>query len=111
MRLALLVAENQVIGPQLWYSSTNPPPPPGVNGIVSDYEHNRVLRGSVTGAKGDVVFVNPEQGDEQQFDFEFPWNSDWMMDNCDVIAILTEAENDRVLQVNKKSVMPTSPQD
>ena len=28
-----------------------------------------------------------------------------------VIAILTEAQNDRVLQVNQKSVMPTSPQD
>ena len=110
-RLALLVVENHLIGPQLWYATTNPPPPPGINGIVSDYEHNSVLRGSVTGAKGDVVFVNPEHGDEQQFDFEFPWNSDWMMDNCDVIAILTESENDRVLQVNQRSVMPTSPQD
>ena len=87
--------------------------PPGVNGIVSDYEHsNSVLRGSVTGAKGDVVFVNPEQGDEQQFDFEFPWNSDWMMDNCDVIAILTSMKQKRTgLPVNKKSDMPTSPQD
>ena len=63
-RLALLVVENQLIGPQLWYATTNPPPPSGVDGVVPDYEHNRVLRGSVTGAKGDVVFVNPVQGDE-----------------------------------------------
>ena len=104
-RLALLVLENQLVGSQYWYATTNPPPPSGSDGIVSDYEHNSVLRGSVTGAKGDVVFVNPEQGDEQQFNYEFAWNSDWVLDNCDVVAVLTEEENGRVVQVSQRSIV------
>ena len=67
--------ENQLVGSQKWYANASPPPPSESNELVSDYERNCVLRGSVTGAKGDVVFVNPEQGDEQQFNYEFAWNS------------------------------------
>ena len=43
-RLALLVSENHLFGPQLYYG--NDPE------YVADYEFEHLLRGSLTGAKG-----------------------------------------------------------
>lgn len=96
-KLAILVAENNIIAPQTWYDTVDPPGPP--NEVVYDYVHKHVLRGSVTGAKGEVVATDPSQGDAAQFDYVFTWNDEWIKENCDVIAVLTEVETGRVVQV------------
>lgn len=93
VRLALLISENHLEGPQLWYSTVDPPG----TGYVEDYEHEHMLRGSVTGAKGLVVAEDPIGGDVQQECYSFAWNDNWVATNSDVIAVLTTS-NGSVIQ-------------
>lgn len=93
VKLALLIAENDIVAPQLWYPNVDPPGP----GFVEDYEHKHVLRGSVTGAKGLVIEDNPEAGATQQVCYSIDWNDSWNVNSCDVIAVVT-GENGSVLQ-------------
>lgn len=93
VRLGLLVAENHVVGPQLWYPTVDPPGP----GLVEDYDHEHVLRGSVTGAKGLVVAENPEAGDAHQECYTYAWNDAWDVTQSDLIAVLT-SDNGSVIQ-------------
>lgn len=92
-RLALLVSENHLVGSQLWYTTVDPPGP----GYMEEYEHEHMLRGSVTGAKGLVVAENPAAGDTQQQCYAFTWNADWDASHSDLIAVLTAA-NGSVIQ-------------
>jgi hypothetical protein len=64
---------------------------------VEEYEHEHMLRGSVTGAKGLVVAENPAAGETQQECYAFTWNSNWDASNSDLIAVLTAA-NGSVIQ-------------
>lgn len=96
-KLALLIVENHLVGPQLWYG--NDPE------YIEEFEFEHVLRGSVTGAKGEVVATDPVQGDAAQFDYVFTWNDEWIKENCDVIAVLTEVESGRVVQVTSEHIV------
>lgn len=93
VRLALLISENHLVGPQLWYSTVDPPG----TGYMEEYEHEHMLRGSVTGAKGLVVADNPLAGETQQECYAFAWNNAWDASNSDLVAVLTAA-NGSVLQ-------------
>lgn len=93
VRLALLISENHLVGPQLWYSTVDPPG----TGYMEEYEHEHMLRGSVTGAKGLVVAENPTAGETQQECYAFTWNSSWDASNSDLVAVLTAA-NGSVIQ-------------
>jgi hypothetical protein len=90
VRLALLVSENHIVGPQLWYGNTPE--------YVEAYEFEHMLRGSVTGAKGLVVAENPQAGDTQQECYAFTWNNTWDAAHCDLLAVLT-SDNGSVIQV------------
>lgn len=85
VRLALLIAENHIVAPQLWYPFVDPPGP----GYVEDFEHEHMLRGSVTGAKGLVIANTPAAGDIQQLTYCYEWNEDWDVNACEIIAVLT----------------------
>jgi len=91
VRLALLVSENHLVGPQLYYNN------PAGSEYVEDYEHEHMLRGSVTGAKGLVVAENPVAGETLQQCYAFTWNANWDASNSDLVAVLTRA-NGSVIQ-------------
>ena len=93
VRLSLLISESDLIAPQLWYPSANPPGP----GLVEEYNHEYVLRGSMTGAKGLVISESPNAGDTQQECYTFQWNPLWVAESADMIALLT-LSNGAVLQ-------------
>ena len=93
VKLALLIAENHIIAPQLWYPNVDPPGP----GLVEDFEHEHVLRGSVTGAKGLVIADTPTAGDTQMLTYCYDWDDDWDVNASDVIAVLTN-ESGSVIQ-------------
>ena len=93
VKLSLLIAENHIIAPQLWYPNVDPPGP----GFVEDFEHEHVLRGSVTGAKGLVVADSPTTGDTQMLTYCYEWNDAWDVNASDVIAVLTN-ESGSVIQ-------------
>ena len=101
VRLALLIAESNIIAPQSWYDTVDPPGP----GVVSDYNHKHLLRGSVTGAKGLVVTEDAGAGDETVVTYAVDWNVNWNADNAEVLAVLTNSEG-HVIQVLSSAVNP-----
>ena len=90
--LSVLISESHIISDQLYYVDGNPN-----NAVhIYDYEFNHLLRGSVTGANGLAVITDPVEGDHFQSDFSYSWNNEWVIENSDVIAVVTD-ENGYIL--------------
>ena len=86
VRLALLVSESHLIAAQLDYG--NDPE------VITDFEHNHMLRGSLSGADGLVIATDPTAGTTVQMDYTMVWPSEWVQENCHVLAVLTNAEGE-----------------
>ena len=86
MRLALLISENHLIAAQLDYQ--NDPE------VIEDFEHNHMLRGSLSGADGLVIATDPAAGSTLQFDYTLVWNDEWVLDNSHILAVLTNADGE-----------------
>jgi hypothetical protein len=86
VRLTLLINENNLIAAQLDYG--NDPE------VIPDFEHNHLLRGSVSGPDGLVVASNPPAGSTLQADYTIQWNPDWVLENSHVLALLTNTNGD-----------------
>jgi hypothetical protein len=65
-----------------------------------------MLRTTGTGATGLPVFSNPRAGTLDTQSYTFDWKSEWVPENCEVIAFLTEGENGRVVNVEKVKLVP-----
>ena len=55
------------------------------------FEHNHMLRGSLSGADGLVIATDPTAGSTVQMDYTMAWPSEWVQENCHVLAVLTNA--------------------
>ena len=86
VRLALLINENHLIAAQLDYQSDPQ--------VIEDFEHNHLLRGSLSGADGLVVASDPAAGSTVQLDYTLVWNDEWVLDNSHVLAVLTNANGE-----------------
>jgi hypothetical protein len=86
VRLALLINENHLIAAQLDYQSDPQ--------VIEDFEHNHLLRGSLSGADGLVVASDPGAGSTVQLDYTLVWNDEWVLDNSHVLAVLTNASGE-----------------
>ncbi len=96
-RLVILLNESHIIAPQLWYG--NDPT------YVPDYEHNHMMRTSVSGATGRVITNNPTLGSNATNSYTIDWNSNWLPENCEIVAFITEGENGRVLNSTHKKLI------
>lgn len=96
-RLVLLVTESHIIAPQLWYNHDPE--------FVEEYEHEHMLRGSLSGATGLTIAENPASGSSSTFSTTVDWNTAWIPENCEVVAFITEGENGKVLNVAKVKVV------
>ncbi len=85
VKVALLVLESHMIDYQLDYDSDPE--------LVEDFEFNHVLRGSVHGAFG-LEFgdagAGAQAGDEAMHSVTYEWESDWVMENSTVLAVVTD---------------------
>jgi thiol-disulfide isomerase/thioredoxin len=93
LRLAVLVLESHLIGTQLNYTADPE--------VVEDYEFNHMLRGSVSGGDGlpwgaTGASAGASAGDVLQADYTFGWNAEWMIENCHLLAVATNAEGEIV---------------
>ena len=79
IRLALLINENNLIAAQLDYGSDPE--------VIADFEHNHMLRGSLSGADGLVIATDPSAGSTVQMDYTMAWNPEWVQENCHVLAV------------------------
>jgi hypothetical protein len=97
-RLVIMITENEIYAPQLWYNHD-----PEYN---PEYLHEHMLRATVSGATGLEVVANPQAASNQTSSYTFDWNNAWIPEHCEVVAIITEGENGRVLNVQKTPVIP-----
>ncbi|MDZ4824056.1 MAG: Omp28 family outer membrane lipoprotein [Flavobacteriales bacterium] len=79
-RLVVLVIESKIVDHQLWYGHIPPE--------VPDYVHYHMLRGSVTGASGEIVFTNPDADATLVSSYSMDWNAAWIAENCAVVAFI-----------------------
>lgn len=96
-RLVIMVLESHIIAPQLWYNHTPE--------YVEEYEHNHMLRTTLTGATGRVVTENPTAGLKKTNSYTMNWNENWNVENCEVVAFITEGENGRILNSVSKVIV------
>ncbi len=90
--VTVYITESELFGYQLWYG--NDPE------YVSDYHFKHVLRGSVTGPLGlNFTEEAASANDEVQVDYSYEWNNEWVVENCSVIAVVTDATSGEVLNV------------
>jgi len=97
-RLVILLAESGIIAPQLNYT-VDPT-------YIPDYEHNHMLRTSLTGATGLSLTTNPIAGDIKTDSYSLAWNSLWTPENCEIIAFVTEGEGGEVINAVKTKLTP-----
>ncbi|MCQ2284224.1 MAG: Omp28 family outer membrane lipoprotein [Bacteroidales bacterium] len=96
LRLSLFLVEDGVVSPQ-------------INGteVIPDYVHNHMLRTAINGVYGDFLAPNGilEKGNAYTYGYSIDFNGkNWNPDNCFVIAILYDKENNEVLQVERLKV-------
>lgn len=89
--LVLLITESELYDYQLWYEQEP-------STTIPDYHFKHTLRGSVTGPQG-LQFSPPESaaGATFQKDYTFEWNDLWVMENCHVVAIISDNETGEIL--------------
>jgi hypothetical protein len=98
VKLVVMLTESGIEAPQLDYNS-NP-------SYIPDYHHEHMLRTTGTGATGLSIYTNPTAGTNDVKSYTFNWNSAWVPDSCEVIVLLTEGDNGRVLNVAKTKLTP-----
>ena len=86
VRLALLVSESHLMAAQLDYG--NDPE------VIENFEHNHMLRGSLSGADGLVIATDPAAGSTLQLDYTLVWNDEWVLENSHILAVLTNADGE-----------------
>ena len=91
--LSLYVIEDGIVGPQKDGDVT-----------VEDYVHQHVLRGSINGTYGSQLTMDGtvQKGESYTKSYDLDCSGKtWNLDNCSVIAILTDATTREVIQVEK----------
>lgn len=94
-RLVILLTESGIIAPQRFLTN-----------YIPQYQHDHMLRASGTGATGLEVFNDPIEGTNKRFSYTFDWNEQWVPENCEVIAFITEGDNGKVVNVAKTKLVP-----
>lgn len=97
-RLVILLIESGIIAPQLWYGHEP-------SEYVPDYEHNHMLRTSISGATGLPVAIDPTTGQNKTNSFTINWNNNWIPENCEVVAFITEGDTGPVLNSTKQKLI------
>jgi hypothetical protein len=86
VRLALLISESHLVAAQLDYGSSPE--------VIEDFEHNHLLRGSLSGAEGLVIATDPAAGSTIQLDYTLAWEDAWALENSHILAILSNADGE-----------------
>ena len=97
-KLVVMLTESGIVAPQFFIG--NDPE------YIEDYHHEHMLRTTGTGATGLTVFTDPAAGTSEVESYTFEWNSEWVPDSCEVIVLLTEGDNGRVMNVAKTKLIP-----
>ena len=84
--LVLLVTEDNIIGKQSSHEEE-----------IEEYEHNHVLRTTITDVWGDALTLEDGATVEKQYAFGGFDDNGWVMNNCNIVAVLIDPDTKEVL--------------
>lgn len=94
--LSVFITESGIIAAQ-----KNNNPDIGPSPDWEDYEHNHVLRTSVSGTWGEQIAVQPASGDAFEKDLSIILDNDWDENEIGVVAIIIDASTYEVIQAEE----------
>ena len=96
LRLCAVLVESGIVSPQ-----KNGDPNVGLIPNICDYEHNHLLRASVTSTWGDVLELSKKEDAEiKAYALLFTGKS-WKKENCHIIAYIYDDDTKEILQVEE----------
>jgi thiol-disulfide isomerase/thioredoxin len=97
VKMVLIVTEDGLEGPQLDYDQVDDPDTPENEQILEEYEFEHVLRGTINGSYGVIIGTDMVANETSLKSYTYEWPENWSADNSNVIAVVFEATNGRVL--------------
>lgn len=95
LNLTVLITENDIQDAQLT-----------ADGVVNDYAQTHTFRRMVTDVFGEALATNLNAGERVDKNYTFTLPSDWVAENCSVVAFVHQATNGiEVLQVEETEVV------
>ncbi|MCC6599703.1 MAG: Omp28-related outer membrane protein [Crocinitomicaceae bacterium] len=95
--LIVLLTESHIISPQIWYG--NDPE------VVTDFEHDCILRAGITDAMGIPLITDPLLNDQPVKSFSFPMNESWLPNNCSVAAFIVNASSGEIVNAVESPIL------
>jgi hypothetical protein len=94
--ICVFIIESHIISPQQTEG-----------GVVPDYEHNHMLRGSMNGTWGDLVGTNGTAvgGAKLTNNYSYTLPAEWNADNCAVVAFVYNTETLQVVQAEENGLV------
>ncbi len=93
------LTEDGIISPQ----KINDPDYP--SGVIEDYEHNHVLRKGINGTWGETLNdIAIQTGDVFSRSYSVNLDTDWIAENCNVVAFVYDSTTREVVQVEKMAL-------
>ncbi len=97
--LSLFLLEDGIISPQKTNNEDYP------TGIITDYEHNHVLREAINGSWGENFADDGLlSGETFNKDYSITLPEEWEADNCKVMAIIYNSESMEIIQAEERGV-------
>jgi len=94
LKLVVYLLESKIIAKQ---ATTEEP--------IEDYEHNHVLRKGITETFGIPIFSNPTASNtEDTKTFNITLNTDWVAENCEVVAFVYNNDTKEVINCQVKEL-------
>lgn len=100
--IVICLHESHMFDWQLNYEGTGDPSYP--IGDVEDYEFNHVLRGTVNGALGTLLSMDPQDGDMDITSYTYDYNTDWVVENTKVLAYVYNTETGLIENVVQSEI-------
>jgi thiol-disulfide isomerase/thioredoxin len=96
VNLAVYLAENNIISPQKDYSADP--------SYIENYVHNHMLRKAVNGAFGEKIASSLAAGDIITKNYTFAANSEWVPENCEIVAFISYTDTKEIIQAESELV-------
>ncbi len=95
VRVTVMITENDIVDAQLVPTF----------GVITDYVHKHVFRGTATAYNGDVVANSLNVGGLIDVEFTYSIPNDWVAENCNVVAFFHNGTtNKEILQADEEHV-------
>lgn len=99
MRLCVLLSENNIESPQKNNTSSIGSVP-----SICDYKHQHMLRTNISPIQGTPISIS-QQTEQVICAYALPWSGKWNKQNCNIVAMLLNADTQEVMQVEETQVV------